>query len=106
MIYWYPRLLRVKSGFGLIKCELLRGHQFLIHDISRTMQHFTILKISRTFMDIISDSSSSTPVKQSLNDLIDVVGFDADLALTPNIKNEFTFGSNWDRSVRLKVNNK
>ena len=99
MIYWYPRLLRVKSGFGLIKCELLRGHQFLIHDISRTMQHFTILKISRTFMDIISDSSSSTPVKQSLNDLIDVVGFDADLALTPNIKNEFTFGSNWDRSV-------
>ena len=51
-------------------------------------------------MDIISDSSSSTPVKQSLNDLIDVVGFDADLALTPNIKNEFTFGSNWDHSVR------
>ena len=50
-------------------------------------------------MDIISDSSSSTPVKQSLNDLIDVVGFDADLALTPNIKIEFTFGSNWDRSV-------
>lgn len=57
-------------------------------------------------MDIISDSSSSTPVKQSLNDLIDVVGFDADLALTPNIKNEFTFGSNWDRSVCLEVNNK
>ena len=50
-------------------------------------------------MDIISDSSSSTPVQQSLNDLIDVVGFDADLALTPNIKNEFTFGSNWDQSV-------
>ena len=55
-------------------------------------------------MDIISDSSSSHPVKQSLNDLIDVVGFDADLALTPNIKNEFTFGSNWDRSVCRAVN--
>ena len=42
-------------------------------------------------MDIISDSSSSTPVKQSLNDLIDVVGFDADLALTPNIKKRVHF---------------
>ena len=56
-------------------------------------------------MDIISDSSSSTPVQQSLNDLIDVVGFDADLALTPNIIKPSSLlvqiGTN-----RLKDNNK
>ena len=115
MIYWYPRLFRVKSGFGLIKCELLRGFYhprflFLILDISRTMQHFTIFDFYLKFHGHIHGHhfwfQLLKPVIESLNDLIDVVGFDAELALVRTLITQvsFTFGSKLETNARLTWN--